>query len=291
LVSVTLPNLPRLNHRSSPGLFEGSGTLAVNDGLSLLMKYNLEVKMSLLSPKKHKDEDDDFPYEDDEDFDDDNDDEETEETEEEQEGKHEGEETEDLRELEQIESKLAKGEVVAISALESKMISKSETIYSCPRCKKIHFNKKWVKDIITDFYTVHTQLAYCPKCIGKTYENFIGSIEIFDKKLKERKERFKEIAQQVQRALEDAPSFEIIINITERNGILFIFTNTTRLAVEIGKFIRQEFSGGIQYEWFERNQYLRIKWYDMVDNKAYFKERLRSLKDRRFGMFSFEDES
>jgi uncharacterized C2H2 Zn-finger protein len=276
-------------------LSDGSGTLAVNDGLSLSIKFNLEEKMSLLLPKKHKGEDDDLPYEDDDDLDDDDDDEdedeESEEIEEEQEEKHEGEETEDLKELEQIESKLEKGEVDAISALESKVLSKSETIYSCPRCKKIYFNKKWVKDMITDFYTVHTQLAYCPKCIGKTYENFIGSIEIFDKKLKERKERFKEIAHQIHRALEDAPSFENIINITEKNGILFIFTNTTRLAVEIGKFIRQEFSGGIQYEWFERNQYLRIKWYDTVDNKAYFKERLRSLKDRRFGMFSFEDEN
>ena len=54
--------------------------------------------------------------------------------------------------------------------------------------------------------------------------------------------------------------------------------------------MRQEFGGGIQYEWFERNQYLRIKWYDEVDNKSYFKEKLRSLKDRRFGMFAFEDE-
>ena len=39
---------------------------------------------------------------------------------------------------------------MAISALESKVISKSQTVYSCPRCKKIFFNKKWVKDTITD---------------------------------------------------------------------------------------------------------------------------------------------
>src|SRR4030042_3794561 len=247
--------------------------------------------MNLLASKKHKDDDDDFPYDDDDFEDDDDEDEEEDEPEkkeDEPEEKHEGEETEDLKELEEIESKLKNGEDVAIAALESKIIAKSETIYSCPRCKKIYFNKKWGKDMITDFYTVHTQLAYCPKCIGKTYENFVGSIEIFDKKLKERKERFKEIAHQIHRALEDAPTFENIINMTEKNGIFFIFTNTTRLAMEIGKLIRQEFSGGIQYEWFERNQYLRIKWCDMVDNKAYFKERLRSLKDRRFGMFSFE---
>ena len=200
------------------------------------------------------------------------------------------EETEDIEELEEIEAKLEKGEDVAISALESKVVSKSQKIYSCPRCRKIFFNKKWVKDTITDLFTVHTELAYCAKCIGKTYENFIGSIEIFDRNLQERKDKFVEAARQVEKSLEDAPQFENIIDIVERNGIMFIFVNTTRLAFEIGKILRQEFGGGIQFEWFERNQYLRIKWYDEVDNKAYFKERLRALKDRRFGMFAFEDE-
>jgi len=83
--------------------------------------------------------------------------------------------------------------------------------------------------MITDFYTVHTQLAYCPKCIGKPMKILLAVLKIFDKKLKERKERFKEIAHQVHRSLEDAPSFENIINMTEKTGIFFIFTNTTRL--------------------------------------------------------------
>ncbi len=112
--------------------------------------------MNLLASKKHKEEDD-LPYDDDDDLeddeDDDEDDEDSEETEEPTE-KHEGEETEDLKELEEIESKLKKGEDVALSALESKIIAKSETIYSCPRCKKIYFNKKWVKDMITDFLLI-----------------------------------------------------------------------------------------------------------------------------------------
>jgi hypothetical protein len=210
--------------------------------------------------------------------------------EEEEEEEKEEEETEDIEELEEIEAKLEKGEDVAISALESKVVSKSQTIYSCPRCRKIFFNKKWVKDSITDLFTVQTELAYCPKCVGKTFENFIGSIEIFDKKLSERKDQFIEAIKRVEKSLEDTPPFENIIEIVEKNGILFIFANTTRLAIEIGKALRQEFGGGIQYEWFERNQYLRIKWYDEVDNKAYFKERLRALKDRRFGMFAFEEE-
>ncbi len=244
--------------------------------------------MVLFYMKDPDDDSDDFPYDDDDSDEDENED--MEDDEEEEDEEENGEETEDMEELEEIEAKLHRGEDVALSALETKVIAKSQTIYSCPRCKKIFFNKKWVKDVITDLYTVQTQLAYCPKCVDKTYENFIGSIEIFDKNLKERKNRFTEIAKQVERSLEDAPPFENIINTVEKNGILFIFTNTTRLALEIGKALRQEFGGGIQYEWFERNQYLRIKWYDEVDNKAYFKEKLRALKDRRFGMFAFEDE-
>jgi uncharacterized C2H2 Zn-finger protein len=240
--------------------------------------------------KDDEDEGNDFPFDDDDDDDDLDDDVPDEEEDDDEEKDDDGEETEDLEELEEIESKLERGEEVAISALETKIIAKSETIYACPRCKKIFFNKKWVRDTITDLYTIHTQLAYCQKCIGKTFENFIGSIEIYDKNLKERKEQFVEIARQLERSIEDAPPFENIINITEKTGILFIFTNTTRMAQEIGKLYRQEFGGGIQYQWFEKNQYLRIKWYDEVDNKAYFKERLRALKDRRFGMFSFEDE-
>lgn len=197
---------------------------------------------------------------------------------------------ENIGELEKIESKMEKGEDVALTSLEYEVIPKTQIVYSCPRCRKIFFNKKWVKDSITDLFTVHIELAYCPKCVGKNFVNFIGSIEIYDKNLKERKDQIIETARQVERALEDAPPFENIIDITEKNGILFIFTNTTRLALEIGKMLRQEFGGGIQYEWFERNQFLRVKWRDQVDNQSFFKERIQTLKDRRFGMFSFEDE-
>lgn len=199
-------------------------------------------------------------------------------------------ETEDVEELEKIEKKLDKGEEVAISELENSLLPKSKIVYQCPRCRKIYLNNKWVKDNITDVYTVHTELAYCPKCVGKTYENFVGSVEVYDKNLKDKEQQITDICHQVERELEDAPPFEKVINITEKNGILFIFANSTRLAQEIGKRLRQELGGGIQYEWFERNQYLRVKWYDEVDNRNYFKERIRSLKERRFGMFSFEDE-
>jgi hypothetical protein len=233
---------------------------------------------------------DDDLLDDDDDLDDETDDDLDDEDEDEDEDEDDREQTEDMQELEEIESKLERGEDVAITALESKIIAKSKTIYSCPRCKKIFFNKKWVRDTITDLYTIHTHLAYCSKCIGKTIENFIGSIELFDKSLGGKKTELIEVARNIERSLEDTPDFEKILDVVEKTGILFIFTNTTRLALEIGKAVRQEFGGGIQYEWFERNQYLRIKWYDEVDNKAHFKERLRVLKDRRFGMFSFEDE-
>jgi len=202
----------------------------------------------------------------------------------------EGEIEEDIMEIEEIQAKLESGEAFFTTAHESSLLPKARIIYACPRCRKVFFNNKWVKDTFTDVFTVRTELAYCDKCLKKAVDNFIGSVEIYDKKLAERKDQFLELAREVERVLENSPPFEKIINVQEKEGILFIFTNTTRLAMEIGKSIRDEFHGGIQYEWFERNQYLRVKWFDEVKNKEYFKERIRSLKERRFGMFAFEDE-
>ncbi len=244
------------------------------------------------------DEDDDFSYDDDYEDDEADDEDENEkdvdsmedEEEESESDDEEADDSEDLEELEEIEAQLDKGEDIFITPKQASQIPKAYIIYNCPRCKRIYFNKKWVKDNITDIYTVKTELAYCPKCVGKTFENFIGSVEVYDKKLAENKNQIIEAAKQAERELEDAPPFENIINIAEKNGILFLFTNTTRLALEIGKRLRQEFHGGIQYEWFERNQYLRVKWFDEVDNRNYFRERIRAVKERRFGMFSFEDE-
>ena len=80
-----------------------------------------------------------------------------------------------------------------------------------------------------------------------------------------------------------------IIDVSEKNDILYIFTNTTRLALEIARGIRYEFGGSIQYEWFERNQYIRAKWFSEIQNREYFKSRIRAAKENRIGMFSFED--
>ncbi len=199
------------------------------------------------------------------------------------------EEVEDVLELEEIEKKLASGEAF-FSTDDNTLLPKQRIVFTCPRCKRIFFNNRWVKDNITDLFTVRTEMAYCDRCLEKAAGEFVGSIEIYDKKLKERKEEFIQLAREVEEELENSPPFEKIIDIVEKNEILFIFTNTTRLAMEIGRRIRQEFMGGIQYEWFERNQFLRVKWHDEVKNKEYFKERIRQLKERRFGLFAFEDE-
>ncbi len=198
-------------------------------------------------------------------------------------------EPEDVLEIEEIEKKLASGEAF-YSSDDNTLLPKQRIVFTCPRCKRIFFNNKWVKDNITDLFTVRTEMAYCDRCLQKVAGEFVGSIEIYDKKLKERKEEFIRIAREVEEELENSPPFEKIIDIVEKNDILFIFTNTTRLAMEIGRRIRQELMGGIQYEWFERNQFLRVKWHDEVKNKEYFKERIRQLKERRFGLFAFEDE-
>jgi len=200
-----------------------------------------------------------------------------------------GEEIENLGELEEIEAKIDKGEDISASSLDYSALPKSRIVYLCPRCKRIYWNKKWVKDTVTAVFTVRTELAYCPKCLGKAYDNFVGIVEIYDKKLTERRAQFEELTRQVEREIEDIMPFETIINITVKNDVLFIFTNTTRLALEIGKRLRQEFQGAVQYEWFERNQYLRVKWFDELENRDQFKKRIRELREFRFGIFSFED--
>jgi hypothetical protein len=197
---------------------------------------------------------------------------------------------ENEEEMEEIESKLASGKEFV--ALHSDIVTllKANIIHSCPRCRKIYFKDRWIKDNITDIYTVRTELAYCDKCIGKTAENFIGSIEIYDKKLSGKKDSLLKLVKRVEGELENKQPFESVISIFEKNEILYIFTNTTRLAVEIAREIRHEWHGAMQYEWFERNQFLRAKWSSEVQNREYFKGRIRAAKEKRIGMFSFEEE-
>ncbi|GAB4364701.1 MAG: hypothetical protein Kow0042_03500 [Calditrichia bacterium] len=238
-----------------------------------------------LFKKIDPDEDEDiFPL-DDEDLDEEELDEEDEEDEEDVEAE---EETEDLEELEEIESKIGKGEDVAVTSLDISDIPKSKIVYVCPGCKKIYLNKKWMKDNITDLYAVRTELAYCNKCVGKAYDNYVGIVEVYDQKLDQRKDDIIQNVKRIERGLEETVPFEKIIKIVEKNGILFIFANTSRLALEIGKMLRNEYQGVIQYEWFERNQYLRVKWYGTIEDQDRFRKQIKELREFHFGMFSFE---
>ncbi len=202
-------------------------------------------------------------------------------------------EEEDVDEMAEIESKLQKGEDIAnIPDSNTSMLPKSRTIYACPLTKKIFYKNKWIKDMVTDLYTVRTELAVCDQMLerAKKIGFFIGSIEVYDKDLKETKEEIVNLAQMVEAELENKMPFDVILDINEVNDILYIFTNTTRLAVEIAKRLRQERGGAIQYEWFERNQYVRAKWFSEVQNREYFRNRIRAAKERRIGMFNFEEE-
>lgn len=199
-------------------------------------------------------------------------------------------EDENIDEVEEIEAKLQNGEEITPSASDVSLLLKAQVIYSCPRCHKIYFKNKWIKDTVTDIYTVRTELAYCNKCIGKDLDNFVGIIEIFDKDLVGKKEDLMNLAKQVENQLEDRQSFEYIIDMVEKNDIFYLFANTTRLAVQIAREIRHQWRGSIQYEWYERNQFLRAKWFAEVQNRDYFKKRIRASKEIGFGLFTFENE-
>ncbi len=193
-------------------------------------------------------------------------------------------------EPEEIESNLKTGEGFSSIDSETSMLLKSRTIYSCPRCRQIYFQNKWQKDYITDIYTVRTEMAFCKKCLAKGLETFVGSIEVYDKYLVERKDEFSSFVKNVEAEMENREPFDKIIDITEKSDILYIFVNTTRLTVQIARAIRQEWHGAMQYEWFERNQFVRAKWFTQPQNREYFRKRIREAKEKRIGLFSFEED-
>ncbi len=199
-------------------------------------------------------------------------------------------EEENVEEVEEIEAKLQNGEEITPSASDVSLLLKAQLIYSCPRCHKIYFKNKWIRDTVTDIYTVRTELAYCNKCLSKDLDTFVGIIEVYDKNLGEKKDELMSLARQVESQLEDRQPFENIIDMVEKNDIFYIFANTTRLAVQIAREIRHQWRGAIQYEWYERNQFLRAKWFAEVQNRDSFKKRIRASRDTGFGLFSFENE-
>ncbi|NIW79496.1 MAG: hypothetical protein GWN16_08600, partial [Calditrichae bacterium] len=81
---------------------------------------------------------------------------------------------EDSGEMEEIEAKLENGEDFStFSAEASSPMLKNRVIYSCPRCHRIYFKNKWIKDTVTDIYTVRTEAAYCTKCMDKGPDTFV----------------------------------------------------------------------------------------------------------------------
>ncbi len=189
-----------------------------------------------------------------------------------------------------IESTLKTGEGFSAIDSEISMLLKSRTLYSCPRCRQIYFRNKWQKDHITNIYTVRTEKAYCNSCLKKGLATFVGSVEIYDKYLDERKDEFTAFVKNEEAEMENREPFDRIIDITEKNGILYVFANTTRLAIQIARAIRQEWHGAMQYEWFERNQFVRAKWFTQPQNREYFRQRIREAKERRIGLFAFEED-
>ena len=163
--------------------------------------------------------------------------------------------------------------------------------FLCPKCGAYYVNNKWVVNPDTSLAILKSALAYCNKCFKSLFDDdFIGRVELYDKDLKNRKDSLIETAERVERTLENSLEFERVISVYEENDILIINTNTTRLARAIGKNIREEFKGGIEFSWLDKNQFLIVKWFDELKNSQYFKERLRQKKERFPGSLFFEEE-
>jgi hypothetical protein len=200
-----------------------------------------------------------------------------------------GKEAEESEETEDAESEEESSKSKPVKN-EKDSIKKSMVLFSCPRCYKVFDGKKWTKDYIVDIFTNTTDLAYCEDCAGKDPSYFVGSIEIYDRKLEERKKQMIDLVKSCEKNFEEKKPFDKILAITETKESLFITINTARMALEIGRSLRREFQGGIQYEWFERNRFLRVKWFDKIKNRDYYKERIYAYKHRRRGLYSMEDE-
>ncbi|MGH1366394.1 MAG: hypothetical protein ACRBF0_22730 [Calditrichia bacterium] len=193
------------------------------------------------------------------------------------------------KELQAIEKRLEKGDDLESSSEDISVLLKAGSVYYCQRCRSIYFRNKWIKDNITDMYLVRTELALCDTCLKENGEHFVSSLEIYDSGLKSRRKAFEKLARTVQNRLENRPPFEKVLNTVERDGVMYIFSNTTRLSVEISKELRAEYHGTVQYEWFERNQYLRARWYASMEEREVFADRIKQARAHRFGVFAFED--
>ncbi|HQU71718.1 MAG TPA: hypothetical protein PLG66_05455, partial [Calditrichia bacterium] len=130
--------------------------------------------------------------------------------------------------------------------------------------------------------------AYCKKCL-KTYPGyFVGCIQILDRDLKDRKKDLARILKNVEYQLQPRLEFEKVLQEVEKEEIYLIFANTTRLAMEIIKAIREEWGGQTQYEWIDKNRFLRVTWIAKREDRNYFTPRQKAIRERGIGRFSFE---
>ena len=163
--------------------------------------------------------------------------------------------------------------------------------YLCPKCRSYFVKDKWVRNPGPTLAILKSGMAYCENCLNKIFDDeFIGRIEIHSTKLESTKEDMLEIADRIARTLENSFDFERILSIYEEDGNLIINTNTTDLAKKIGKTIWEEYKGGIEYCWVDKNQFLIVKWFDELDNSNYFKDRLRQKKERFPGSMFFDED-
>lgn len=188
----------------------------------------------------------------------------------------------------EIESRLKNGEALSDFEEDKSLLLKNRVLYACPSCTKIYFKRKWIVDTVTDFYTIRTEKAFCKSCLSETDYSFVGTIEIHDPEMAKQKEAIQKLARQVERQLENRPPFEKVLGVVVKSGVLYLFTNTTYLAQEVSKSLRDEFGGVMQTEWFERNQYLRVRWFKDTQNRNDFMDAGNYFRDDSFGMFRFE---
>lgn len=164
-------------------------------------------------------------------------------------------------------------------------------VFQCPKCKKFYQNGRWVSDPTIGISILKPELAFCNKCMKRVFEDdWIGRVIIHDKQLDRRKDMFIAIAEQMARTRENIYDFEGLLAVYEEDGLLYINTNTTSLAKSIGQRLREDFHGGIEYHWEEKNLYLTVKWFDELKNSQYYKEKLKKKKERYPGIYFFDDE-
>ncbi len=194
-------------------------------------------------------------------------------------------------EIEKIEEETVDEDIEKIELEEDKLNAQEKKNFLCPKCGSYYVDGNWVRNPDTSVSILKSGLAYCDKCFKKLFDDdYIGRVEISKDDFEGKKDEIIEIAERTERTLENAYEFEKIISIYEEHDVLYINTNTTNLAKAIGKNIWEDYKGGIEYKWQDKNQYLIVKWFSELQNSSYFKDRLRRKKERFPGSMFFDEE-